>query len=101
MATPKQRWSHKMIRPTAYCDECGRAKNEGNHWFHAAEIRGTVFLLWPWGIHLEEETGVSLIDWKQKVGAGWKELDLCSESCAVKAMAKAIGSTSQSGDQNG
>jgi hypothetical protein len=75
-----------MIRPTAYCDECARPKQNGDTWFRARSLPS------PRSFQIQE--------WGSKTN--WPESDeqhLCSEWCAVKAMAKAIGSTS--GEQNG
>lgn len=79
-----------MIRPTAYCDECGSAKAEGNHWFHAIMIHNTLFMVGPWEVSFEQWPS-ELAELNRQFNALMKEVDLCSESCAVKAMSKAIG----------
>lgn len=83
-----------MIRPTAYCDECGRAKAEGNHWFRAILEPARLFFIVPWDEDLKRnEDGFDFpLSKPTKVEA---EIHLCSESCAVKAMSKAIGAAAE------
>ena len=64
------------VRETYYCDECGRAKAEANHWFRAKAEPGA-FLIGSWD--------------KQMPSTEKQEVHLCSEACAVKAMSRVIG----------
>jgi len=66
---------------TQSCDECGVLRKEANHWFRAV-VQAGMFTIAPWGNQLVLEPRA---DW------GGKVLHLCSESCAVKAMCRAIG----------
>lgn len=83
-----------MIRPTAYCDECGRSKGDANHWFRAILIPGRLFIIVPWHLSLDSRWISELGEQSPDFNAHMEEMHLCSESCAVKAMAKAVGSTS-------
>ena len=65
---------------TFRCDECGKLKEEANHWFRAAEIAGPCFMLMTWG-DSEELISPDEIE---------KTLHLCGMGCALKAMAKAM-----------
>ena len=69
---------------TQSCDECGILRKEANHWFRAVAQLG-MFTIAPWN---NETMLAPRLDW------GGKVLHLCSESCAVKAMCKAIGAGS-------
>jgi hypothetical protein len=73
---------------TQKCDECGILKREVNNWYHAVTIRG-YFCVADKALSLDDE--YSAIEYSE----GAKRLDLCSESCAVKAMSKAIGRQSE------
>ena len=69
---------------TFRCDECPAIRKETNHWFKAIAAPGYVFLRkWDCGLLTE------IRDLQMRPGA--IELHLCSESCAAKAMSKAIG----------
>lgn len=66
---------------TVTCDECGALKREANHWFKAIASKELHrFEICPFR---EELTGYP--------ENGKRELDLCSESCAVKVMSRAMG----------
>lgn len=80
-----------MIRPTPYCDQCGRAKQEGNHWFRAVVIPRKLFLLVPWEIVFTDQSLDDLAESCPDLNEHMEDKHLCSESCAVKAMSKAIG----------
>jgi hypothetical protein len=64
---------------TFTCDECGITKGKTNHWFMAK--------VWP------RINSFSIERWNEGVTArrSARVLHLCSESCAAKAMSKAIG----------
>lgn len=66
---------------TQSCDECGILRKEANHWFRAL-VQGGMFTIAPWSNQLFFGTAKF---------AESKVLHLCSESCAVKAMCRAIG----------
>ena len=70
---------------TQSCDECGILRKDANHWFRAF-VRPGVFTITGW-----DEQRVKFVELR---GSGGKEMHLCSESCAVKAMCKAIGAGS-------
>lgn len=62
---------------TQSCDECGILRERENHWLKAAVCPGAFMVM---------RTDRVFEPWPNA-----KILDLCSESCAVKAMCKAIG----------
>lgn len=64
---------------TVTCDVCGTVKHKANHWFKATQGPGR-FTVAQWDANY-----YSLSD--------SPEIHLCSESCASKAMSKAIGAT--------
>lgn len=66
------------------CDECGTIKKDTNHWYRAkAGESSYVFLICRADSPLSDGPG---------------DLDLCSASCASKAMSKAIGVGSTRGE---
>jgi hypothetical protein len=66
-----------MAEVTTYkCDECGKLKQEGNHWFKAISGRGKWFFVINWGNDFPDLRG--------------PRLDLCGLECAHKAMEKAL-----------
>jgi hypothetical protein len=69
------------------CDECGAIKKDVNHWFIAI---GTAE---RFTVTLPETSGYL------QLGPGERALDLCSESCASKAMSRAIGANTPRGKE--
>jgi hypothetical protein len=67
---------------TFRCDECGKLKQDANHWFRATEIAGPCFVIRTWEDPTLEFVSPDEIE---------KELHLCGMGCAVKAMTKAMG----------
>ena len=63
---------------TQRCDVCRRLKAEANHWFAAFSAPGWFIVLQPSARNTPRFPKT-------------KNLDLCSESCVIKAMSKAIG----------
>jgi hypothetical protein len=73
-----------MKLPNPYkCDECGVLKGESNHWWRARFSKG-LFTIRAWGSVTNETKG---------------EFHLCSESCASKAMSRAIGANTPRGKE--
>jgi hypothetical protein len=70
---------------TQKCDECGILKREVNNWYHAATIPGQ-FIITSW----DRQSLLTILK-PCLENSDIKILDICSESCAVKAMSKAIG----------
>lgn len=76
---------------TFRCDECGKLKEEANHWYKALVFRpppaaSNRFMVEPWD---SPNLGVAI-----KGEIGWvapeRVLHLCGMGCAVKAMTKAM-----------
>lgn len=86
-----------MIRPTAYCDNCGIAKGETNRWYRAVALKQHLFLLAAWDT-VHDETMADAANRVLGLNPSTPETiqHLCSESCAVKAMGKTLtGQTSE------
>jgi hypothetical protein len=64
---------------TSRCDECGKLKQEANHWFRAVKSHDPRFVIVPWEVNLDPDPD-----------AGDESLHLCGMGCAVKAMSKAM-----------
>lgn len=69
---------------TFRCDECGKLKEEANHWYRA--------IRWMRSIEGKpEEPAFTIVTWGQKLECpGERQLHLCGMNCAVKAMTKAV-----------
>jgi hypothetical protein len=67
-----------MKSETYTCDECGKQKQESNHWWILSQVAraqlGPCFSLLPMNLIGRVESGISE--------------HLCSESCAIKALSK-------------
>ena len=61
---------------TFRCDECGKLKEESDHWYKAQILPGLRFVVTIWEQTLPDPTA--------------KKLHLCGMECAVKAMAKGM-----------
>lgn len=61
-----------MLKPTYYCDQCGKAKDDSNHWWMRNPSFKTdcTFIAFPWN-----------------PDSGAVE-HICSETCLVKALSK-------------
>lgn len=67
---------------TYKCDECPAIRKEANHWFKMTIIANAI-IIQRWD--MPELEGIP------RNPTHDKRLHLCSESCAAKAMSKAIG----------
>ncbi len=60
---------------TFRCDECGKLKQEANHWYRGVSLDGPQrFMLFAWNC----------------IPPAGPELHFCGMGCAVKAMTKAM-----------
>lgn len=69
-----------MKSETYTCDECGKQKQESNHWFKLCFTDG-YFQFWTWDAARETNLEFEEID-------GEEQRHICSESCATKALSK-------------
>lgn len=73
-----------MQKLTAYCDICGKAKGDNNHWFKAMLVIPGCFTVWEWDAYDDAAS-----DGEDRMK------HLCSESCVVKMLDKLMFGGSQ------
>jgi hypothetical protein len=72
---------------TFKCDECGRLKQETNHWFRATAVhQGFVIVAWDF-LTVQDGRALPIV---KRDGRALPEIHLCGMECAVKAMTKAM-----------